>query len=402
MPSYIHYERFCGTCKRYFENRLNSCPLCEGKVKPINKWYVTFRAEDCGKIKQKKLGAFLSKSACEKAYAEYILQSHDHKQAEGYGFLSLVADVLARQKSENKSATYLAYSNIYYNRLTELHRLNVEDITERQLRTVYDKIKASSQSMYTKRATWSALGHALNYASLRKGIDEPFRAYKLIKPFSPTLNKKQSWTAEEAHKFLNTIRELSLTATTEKERQTHYIYYVLFSYMYYMANRRGEVLALKVKKIDFEKGYVTIDENITNKLLPEERAKGLTYKTTDRKNHKAIIEAMPRAIEDILKEYIQSMKLKKNDYLFFGKSPIPPQTIKHRMDAYIKLADVPRITPHQFRHTHASIVFASGNSKIEDAYVVAQRLGHDVKYTLEVYGSLYKEREKDIIDNINF
>ena len=169
-----------------------------------------------------------------------------------------------------------------------------------------------------------------------------------------------------------------------------------------MANRRGEVIALKVEKIDFVNNVVIIDKNISHKVLPEHRKKGISYITTDRKNHQVLIEQMPNVLVDILKKYIKDLKLKPKDYLFFKNEPINPEKIRRKMQEYCRLADVPIMTPHQFRHTHASIIFASGQSKIEDDYVVAHRLGHSVKYTLDTYGSLYKERETDIINNINF
>jgi integrase len=135
--------------------------------------------------------------------------------------------------------------------------------------------------------------------------------------------------------------------------------------------------------------------------MSNERKKGKVFVLTDRKNHKALLETIPDKLITLLKDYIEYFDLKENDLLFFKKSPIPPETLRRNFDKYIKLAGVPRITPHQFRHTLASVIFASGNSKIEDAYVVAQRLGHNVKYTLDTYGSLFKEREIDIMNNLD-
>lgn len=169
-----------------------------------------------------------------------------------------------------------------------------------------------------------------------------------------------------------------------------------------MANRKGEATALRVKKIDFENHTVLIDENITTKLTPEERGKGKTYSITDRKTHNALTEDIPEALEPLLKEYIQTFKLKANDFMFFKSHPLPPQTIRYTMDKYITLAGVKRITPHQFRHTHATIIFSTGASKAEDAYIVAHRLGHSVKYSLDTYGDLYKEREKEVLKQFKF
>lgn len=56
--------------------------------------------------------------------------------------------------------------------------------------------------------------------------------------------------------------------------------YKLFDYPYlkeyinaYSNTAESQKATLKVKKIDFEKHTMLIDENVTNKLTPEERAK---------------------------------------------------------------------------------------------------------------------------------
>ena len=188
-----------------------------------------------------------------------------------------------------------------------------------------------------------------------------------------------------------------------------YAPYKLFDYPYlkeyinaYSNTAKSQKAALKVKKIDFEKHIVLIYENVTNKLTPEERAKGKTYAITDRQTHSALVADIPEALKPLLKEYIETLKLKENDFMFYKTKPIAPQSLRYDIDKYIKLAGVKRITPHQFRHTHATIIFSTGASKAEDAYIVAHRLGHSVKYSLDTYGDLYKEREKEVLKGFKF
>lgn len=406
MASYIHYERYCSNCKKYFEKKPSTCSKCGNALKSINKWYVTFRYDDLGVTKQKKLGAFKTKADAEQGYLQLYNNSKDLPI--NYTFEQLIADVLLKQKAENKSSSYVSYKTIY-KRFARINKVKVQNINDKLLHELYTEIKQKYTATCTQNASWGALGFALNYASKYKDIDAPLKAYKRIKPIQIIRKQKPSWTAEQAKQFLECIHNLYLEELKKDEdilnnpsALTYYMHYVLFSYFLYMANRRGEVIALKVCKVNFKDNYVTIDENITNKVLPEERAKGITYKTVTRKNNHVLIEYMPKNISSLLAEYIKTLKLKPNDYLFFRNKPLNPESIRRVMAKYVALAKVPPMTPHQFRHTHASLIFAQGNSKIEDAYVVAKRLGHNVKYTLDTYGSLYKEREQDIIDNINF
>lgn len=406
MATYIHYERFCSKCKRYYKEKIKNCPKCSGELKNVNRWFVTFRAVEFGEPKQKKLGSFNTKGDAEQAYIQYTIG--DKSVQSSYTFEMLAYEVVERHRTESKSSSYVAYKNLLFNRLKKLLKLQVRNISEKDLKLIYNDIKESNYSANSKRATWGALGHALYYAYIRKSIDAPYKAYKKFKCFKAPTLKKASWTVDEWKTFISTIYKMY---SEEKEKAganwknspalKHYIFYVFYNYLITMGNRRGEALALRVNKLDFTTKTALIDESITFELLPEERAKGMTYKATDRKNHKALVESIPNKLCVLLQEYIDVMGLKKNDFLFLKDAPFSHQTVARSLDYYIKQANVPRITPHQFRHTLASIVFATGDSKIEDAYVVANRLGHDVKYTLDTYGDLYRDRENEILNGLN-
>ncbi|MBR7159894.1 MAG: site-specific integrase [Clostridia bacterium] len=308
-------------------------------------------------------------------------------------FAEISIQILDEVRLTSKSSTYVSYRSILFKRLRHISDVEIEDFDKKALLSLRAELLDSSAARNTISSTWSMIGKVLSYAAYEYGIDTPWRAYKSIKTISKERRVKTSWTKEEWIQFSDTV--LNLYVETGKE--VHYRYYVLFNYMYYMANRKGETMALKVEKIDLDNRMAIIDESISYKVLP---GYSNQYVTTDRKNHKPLYEVIPKPLVSILREYIDTYKLGPHDYLFFRDRPIPPETLRRKMDWYIERAGVRRITPHQFRHTHASVIFASGESKIEDAYVVAKRLGHSVKYTLDTYGSLYEDREYKIIDRL--
>ena len=407
MATYIHYERFCSSCKRYYEGKLKECPKCNGAVKNVNKWYVTFRAEEFGQNKQKKLGAFHTKNEAELAYMQYSVG--DKTPTSSYTFEMLATEIVERQKLDRKAGSYLQKKNVYFNRLAPFLKIKLKDIGEKELLKIKAHIKSLNYASGTEETTWSALGYALKYASLKKDFDKPYKAFLSIKPLTVEKKKKDAWTIEEWKKFNDTVYNQFLQSKNscgkpwqqDKVTCTHYMYYVFFNYLANMGNRKGEATAVRVEKIDFDKNIITIDESASYKLFPEDRKKGMLYKVTSRKNDKVLVETMPKKLAVLLKEYIENLQLKPKDFLFYKERPLPAQTLRDRMDYYISLAGVKRITPHQFRHTLASIVFSTGGNKIEDAYVVANRLGHNVKYTLDTYGSLFKEREEEILNNLD-
>ncbi len=410
MATYIHYERYCPQCKIYLKEKRLTCPKCRSEVKNANKWYVQFRAVEYGEYKQKKLGAYTSKKEAERAYLEYESGIKRRENPIGITFGELCDEVLRQIKAECKTSSWVAARGIYGTRLSFLRNLRLTEIEKSTLLKCRKQITDGNTAERTNAETWAYLGRALRYASLEYDIDRPYKDFKRIKTLKKPKTKKEAWTIEEWQKFNATVKGCYESAkeaagdewTADPTARKHYIYYVFFNYLFYMANRKGEATALRVKKIDFENHTVLIDESITNKLTPEERGKGKTYVITDRKTHNALTEDIPEALESLLKEYIQTFKLKANDFMFFKSHPLPPQTIRYTMDKYITLAGVKRITPHQFRHTHATIIFSTGASKAEDAYIVAHRLGHSVKYSLDTYGDLYKEREKEVLKQFKF
>jgi len=58
----------------------------------------------------------------------------------------------------------------------------------------------------------------------------------------------------------------------------------------------------------------------------------------------------------------------------------------------LKKYNLPRITPHGFRHTHASLLLEAG----ESVKVVQQRLGHEnSKVTLDIYAHITNNAPKN-------
>ena len=70
------------------------------------------------------------------------------------------------------------------------------------------------------------------------------------------------------------------------------------------------------------------------------------------------------------------------------------------MNYLLKKYKLPRITPHHFRHTHASLLLQTSAPVKE----VTERLGHkDVKITLKIYSHVMpEEAEKTASKFANF
>lgn len=68
-----------------------------------------------------------------------------------------------------------------------------------------------------------------------------------------------------------------------------------------------------------------------------------------------------------------------------------PNTVNDWLRYILKKYNLPRITPHGFRHTHASLLLEAG----ESVKVVQQRLGHEnSKVTLDIYAHITNNAPK--------
>src|SRR5205823_8651591 len=100
-------------------------------------------------------------------------------------------------------------------------------------------------------------------------------------------------------------------------------------------------------------------------------------------------------IAAILRDYLLSYKSAhaRNEGLVFGRSaerPFSLRTVAGRADRMWDKADLDRITPHEARHTFASLMIAAGvNAKALSTY-----MGHaSVTITFDRYGHLMPGNE---------
>lgn len=150
--------------------------------------------------------------------------------------------------------------------------------------------------------------------------------------------------------------------------------------------RRGEILALRWKNVDFDKKTVRVVESI------EQTKKGTRFKTPKTNKTRAII--LPDYALNELRRHkeIQTEKLVRlnidhtPDTLVCARydgEPLWPSSLTHEfIKLFQKRPDLPRVRFHDLRHSHATQLLASGiHPKIAQ-----ERLGHStISTTLDLY-----------------
>lgn len=195
-----------------------------------------------------------------------------------------------------------------------------------------------------------------------------------------TIGKKNAgemeiWTPEEFKSFINFIEHKPKS-------------YTGFNILFWTGIRIGELLALTIGDINFEKKILRINKSY-------QRLKGRDV-ITEPKTSKSIrtIDISDNLII-IIKEYVS--KLYKSEYstrLFDGTK----HTFEHDMRFYSIKANLKKIRIHDLRHSHASYLI---NNNV-NILAIANRLGHEkIETTLNIYSHLYRESHDYMINILN-
>lgn len=299
-------------------------------------------------------------------------------------YLELIA------KPSVKASTFNGYKNVVEKRLIKkfahlklksikpvmiskyYKELLDEGLTEEYIQYIHSILKSAAKAAYD----WKYLKN-----NFMDNVKAPKRKKKMI----------ETWSIDECNQFLNRMRE-----------QKDHIF-MLYYLAIYTGMRRGEILALKWKDIDFERKRLLVEHSLY--YIPSE---GLVLQTPKTSSGKRNI-----SIDDDVIEEIKNYKIKKQEQLLkvgmklfddhfvissFGGEPINPNTIHKQFLYDIKLTGVKRIRFHYLRHTHATIMLQIG----ESAKVVSERLGHaNVSITLDKYSHVTPNLQMESAKNFS-
>lgn len=166
--------------------------------------------------------------------------------------------------------------------------------------------------------------------------------------------------------------------------------------------RRGEILALRWSEdVDFEKSLLRVRRSI------EQIGRELTFKST--KSGKGRVVTMPHVLVKVLRSHkarqaAERLRLgalyQDNDLVCAGPdgSPVVPHKLSDAFRAAAARVDVPKVTFHGLRHTHATILLRAG----VHPKVVSERLGHStVGITLDVYSHVLPDMQAEAAQAID-
>lgn len=338
-------------------------------------WSVRFTIQQDDKFIKKRLSGFKTKREAIQAYDAFMddFRIHPEKIATAT-FGDVFADWMAYLRKRSKSSTIYSYESAYDSVLAkQFEKVKLNEITPLSLKNWQDSLDFSYK--YTQKLR-SIISCVFKYA--QRYYNYPLNPVEKVEPIRRTVPKKEIavWEIEHFNHFINYVDDN--------------LYRAFFIFLYYTGCRKAEALALNWSDIDFQKRTVSISKTYTRKV------RGAVYK----------IESTPKTSSSIRTiklptNVIEALKTLDFDtkFVFGDEDPIPERTLANRFSKYYALARVemenlPRITFHGFRHSHASLLISKGMSIV----AVSKRLGHtSIDETLKTYSHLMKNDEESLI-----
>ena len=159
--------------------------------------------------------------------------------------------------------------------------------------------------------------------------------------------------------------------------------------------RRGEILALRWKSVELDRGVVRVVESL------EQTKGGLRFKST--KTDKARAVTLPKfALEELRRwkreqaEALLVLGIRQGgDTLVCARQdgkPKQPASLTHEFTYLVGRAGVPRVRFHDLRHSHATQLLSAG----VHPKIVQERLGHStITVTMDLYSHVSETMQSD-------
>lgn len=303
-------------------------------------------------------------------------------QSKAVKFETLCEEWFAEYAKQNLRHT--TYSYLYHHRVKickAIGHLRMDKLTARQIQAFVNLLsKEGANEINGNPLSPRTIQHNLNLISdifgytVKKGVIAANPCKNMTVPQNQS-KEKEIYTADEVCKVLTLLNSEPLK------------YRAFFNLAIYSGFRRGEMLDLEWKDVDFEHNVISVRR--TSCYTAD---RGVYTDTTKTKLSQRSLK-FPQALMDILKglkneqddeALKQGSKWVETDRLFTKENGEPqcPNTTYHWLERFFKKNGIPFRGLHCFRHTFASFLVNEG----VDIVTVSGTLGHsNVTTTSNIY-----------------
>lgn len=353
-------------------------------------WYFRCYYTDIyGNRKQKVSKLYLTKKIAQEAERDFLTKiSYENKINEEIMFIDVYNEWLEFRKKQLKTQSLYSLkkrSKLHIVKFLEnykLHSIKIDTIHK-----WYNELNKNKFSIEYKNKIIGEFRCLLEYARDNYNFDNKIIAK--IQPYrveSPIKNLRDSetnfWTYDEFQQFIKVVNDE--------------FYYTVFNFLYFTGLRYGEMCALNWNDFDEKNKTIEITKTLTDKVDDEK------YIITSPKTNNSIriIDLDDDLYKILVKHKNKEKKLYNFDnsmFIFGNVRYLPATTFRRKLNYYINLANVKKITTHGFRHSHISLLIYLGC----DVREVALRAGDTVQMIEKVYIHLFPKKKKDTIIKLN-
>ena len=316
------------------------------------------------------------KKELDKFVYEFEAKCHMGACVSGNVKFSVLADrwLEEQAKPKLKERTYHRYFQLRDRVYKEIGHIRVDQLNTFQIQSFINSLeKAGTNQAHrdqglspkTIRHYHTFISDVMSFA-IESGMisDNPCRNVVLPKLCR---KEKEIYSLEELEEFLNLLNEL------DGDEMKYKMFFML---AVYGGMRKGEILGLEWKDIDFD--YCTIDIMRSSLYTPKTKTgsgqmtnqgKG-TYTDTPKTKGSVRTLKLPDFIFDMLREYKQWQDGQRTalgdqwqdyDRLFtcYNGAPMSPSTPSNWLTRFQTKNGLRRVTTHSFRHLNASILISS-------------------------------------------
>lgn len=218
----------------------------------------------------------------------------------------------------------------------------------------------------------------------------PYNPAKRIEPPKAEIEQKEVYTEEQLGQFIKALN-------TQPVKYKAMVFLALTCGL-----RREEILGLQWRHFDFENNTVKIEQAVVYT-----KQTGVIAKKTKNERSTRLL-TFPAYIVPVLKQHKagqlacrlqlgtkwEGAKEAEDDFVFtqWSGKPMFPYSMNKWLSKFVKDNNLPKITPHIFRHMAATYLITAGH----DIRTVSGKLGHSqTSTTMNIYSHLMDKAEKE-------
>lgn len=358
-------------------------------------WYfICYKKDSEGKNKPYKSKKFMTKKEAEEAERLFLLKRDNPAKKQFKIIAEAYFEDMYKTKKESTIITYESAYKVLI--LPYFEDLDISEIDINKVRQWKEELDKKDLALNYKNKTFNVLKQIFNFAVVNYGItNNPISIVGRFQENKSKIKKDEEKiryiTKEEFDKFISVIDKP--------------LWKTFFIFLFYTGARRGEALALNWNDIDFNNDLITINKTLFSKV----KGKVLITSTKNNINRKIkMSKILKEQLLEYKKEVMKYTDFSNNWFVFGNTRFLPLVQIDRYKDKYFEMSGVRRITTHEFRHSHVSLLIneyvktsREKNIKIDTAkffLMMSGRMGHTVDVMQRTYMHLFPTMQDELVD----